>query len=85
MENKGKHTKRHNLEKHKVDLAQRNQEKAQSTKEIGLSTDIVEIQAQPRTHQSKAVARRGLSFGQLTHTALPNVGVKVLARFNVPK
>ena len=54
----GKHTKRRNPEKCKVDLVQWNQEKAHSTKEIGLSTDIVEVQAQPRTHQSKVVARR---------------------------
>ena len=43
MENKGKHTKWRNMEKRKAELAQRNQEKAHSTKEIGLSTDIAEV------------------------------------------
>jgi len=98
MENKGKHTKRRNPEKRKAYLAQRNQEKAHSNKENGLSTDVVEVQPQPRNHKSKAVARHARqgapapqprpfrpSFGQLTPTAMPNVGVKVLARFNVPK
>ena len=50
MENKGKHTKRRNPEKRKADLAQRNREKAHSTNEIGLSTDVVEVQTQLRTH-----------------------------------
>ena len=43
MENKGKHTKRNNLEKRKADLAQKNQEKAHSNKEILLSTNVVEV------------------------------------------
>jgi len=43
MENKGKHTKRRNPEKRNANFVQRNQEKAHSTKEIGLSIDVVEV------------------------------------------
>ena len=57
MENKGKHAKRRNPEKCNEYLAQRNQEKAHSNKQNGLSTNVVEVQAQLRNHKSKAVAR----------------------------
>ena len=57
MENKGKHTKRRNLEKRNANLTQRNQEKAYPTTNSRPSTDVDAVQAHRTTDQRMAVAR----------------------------